>query len=160
MTDRQGALMVLCGLDMPERAELLADFHARYAGNALVIDKWFSLQAGSLHPQALDHVKALAGHPDFTMANPNRVRALYMGFAVNQAAFHAASGEGYRMIADLILALDPVNAQTAARFVPPLGRWRRIEAGRSALMKAELERIAATPGLSRDTSEQVSKSLG
>ena len=159
MTDRQGALMVLCGLDVPEREELLADFHARYAGNALVIDKWFSLQAGSLHPQALDHVKALAQHADFTLANPNRVRALYMGFAVNQAAFHAASGEGYRMIADLILALDPLNAQTAARFVPPLGRWRRIEAGRSALMRGELERIAATPGLSRDTSEQVSKSL-
>jgi aminopeptidase N len=159
MTDRQGALMVLCGLDVPEREELLADFHARYAGNALVIDKWFSLQAGSLHPGALDHVKALAQHADFTLANPNRARALYMGFAVNQAAFHAASGEGYRMIADLILVLDPVNAQTAARFVPPLGRWRRIEAGRSALMRAELERIATAPGLSRDTREQVSKSL-
>jgi aminopeptidase N len=160
MTDRQGALMVLCGLDVPVRAELLADFHARYAGNALVIDKWFSLQAGSLHRQALDHVKALAQHADFTTANPNRVRALFMGFVVNQAAFHAASGEGYRMIADLILVLDPVNAQTAARFVPPLGRWRRIEAGRSALMRAELERITATPGLSRDTREQVDKSLG
>ena len=159
MTDRQGALMVQCGLDVPERAELLANFHARYAGNALVIDKWFSLQAGSLHHQALDHVIALAQHPDFTLTNPNRVRALYMGFAMNQAAFHAQSGEGYRMIADLIVALDPANAQTAARFVPPLGRWRRIEAGRSALMRAELERIAATPGLSRDTAEQVTKSL-
>jgi aminopeptidase N len=160
MTDRQGALMVLCGLETPARAELLAEFHARYEANPLVIDKWFSLQAGSLHPKALRHVKALAAHPDFTMANPNRVRALYMAFAVNPQAFHAADGEGYRMIADLILTLDPKNAQTAARFVAPLGRWRRIEPGRSALMKAELERIAATPGLSRDTLEQVSKSLG
>jgi len=152
--------MVLCGLDTPLRAEKLADFHARYAGNALVIDKWFSLQAGSLHPQVLEHVKALAQHPDFTMHNPNRVRSLYMALAVNPGGFHAASGEGYRMIGDLILALDPINAQTAARFVPPLGRWRRIEAGRSALMRAELERILAAPGLSKDVFEQVSKSLG
>ncbi len=160
MTDRQGALMVLCGLETPLRTEKLAQFHARYAGNALVIDKWFSLQAGSLHPAVLDHVRVLAEHPDFTMHNPNRVRALYMAAAVNPGAFHAASGEGYRMIADLILALDPINAQTAARFVAPLGRWRRIEPGRAALMRSELERIVAAPGLSKDTFEQVSKSLG
>ena len=159
MTDRQGALMVLCGLDVPERGAALADFHACHAGNPLVIDKWFSLQAGSLHPRVLEHVNALAQHPDFALANPNRVRALYMAAAVNPKVFHAASGEGYRLIADLILALDPLNAQTAARFVPPLGRWRRIEAGRSAKMRAELERIAAAPALSRDTREQVGKSL-
>jgi len=160
MTDRQGALMVLCGLDVAERAVRLADFHHRFAGNALVIDKWFSLQAGSLHPKVLDHVRELARHADFTLNNPNRVRALYMAFAGNPGGFHDAGGEGYRMIADLILALDPINPQTAARFVPPLGRWRRIEPARSAMMKAELERIAATSGLSRDTVEQVTKSLG
>ncbi|WP_374282618.1 aminopeptidase N [Novosphingobium sp.] len=160
MTDRQGALMVLCGLETPLREDRLAAFHQRFAGNALVIDKWFSLQAGSLHPRVLDHVKALAKHADFTMTNPNRVRALYMAMAVNPGAFHIASGEGYRIVADLILALDPINAQTAARFVAPLGRWRRIEPGRSALMRAELERILAAPGLSKDTFEQVSKSLG
>jgi len=159
MTDRQGALMVLCGLDVPEREQALAAFHTRFAGNALVIDKWFSLQAGSLHPQALAHVKALRGHPDFTLANPNRVRALYMAFAGNPQAFHAASGEGYRLIADLILELDPLNPNTAARFVPPLGRWKRMEPGRAALMKAELERLAAEPRLSRDTREQVTRSL-
>jgi aminopeptidase N len=160
MTDRQGALMVLSGLDTPLRAEKLAQFHARFAGNALVIDKWFSLQAGSLHPAVLDHVRALAEHPDFTLANPNRARALYMAAAVNPGVFHQADGAGYRLIADLILALDPLNAQTAARFVAPLGRWRRIEPGRAAMMRAELERIVAAPGLSKDTFEQVSKSLG
>jgi len=160
MTDRQGALMVLCGLETPLREEKLADFHARYAGNALVIDKWFSLQAGSLHKDVLAHVKALAEHPDFTMQNPNRVRSLYMALAVNPGGFHHASGEGYRLIGDLILALDPINAQTAARFVPALGRWRRIEPGRAAQMKAQLERIVAAAGLSKDTFEQASKSLG
>jgi len=160
MTDRQGALMVLAGLDGRERSEALEDFLKRYAGNALVIDKWFSLQAGSLHPQVLEHVKALANHPEFTLNNPNRVRALYMAFAVNPQGFHAQSGEGYRIIGDLIRRLDPINPQTAARFVPSLGRWRRVEPVRSAMMRVELERIAALPSLSRDVREQVTKSLG
>jgi aminopeptidase N len=160
MTDRQGALAVLCGLDTPARQECLARFHAHFAGNALVIDKWFSLQAGSLHSKVLDHVRDLARHGEFTLTNPNRVRALYMAMAGNPGAFHAPDGGGYRMIADLILALDPLNPQTAARFVAPLGRWRRIEPGRAAMMRAELERLMAAPGLSRDTFEQVSKSLG
>ena len=160
MTDRQGALMVLCGLDTPGRQRCLDDFHARFAGNPLVIDKWFSLQAGSLHPRLLEQARALASHPDFTMTNPNRVRALYMALAVNPPAFHHPSGEGYRTIADLVLKLDPVNARTAAAFVVPFGRWRRIEPGRSAMMKAALERIVAAPNLSADTAEQATKSLG
>ncbi|EIZ79142.1 aminopeptidase N [Novosphingobium sp. Rr 2-17] len=160
MTDRQGAVMVLASLDAPEREEALADFRQRYEGNALVIDKWFSLQAGSLHPRVLEHIRSLANHPDFALTNPNRARSLYMAAAVNPVAFHDASGEGYRLIGDLIRRLDPINPQTAARFVPALGRWRRIEPVRAALMRAELERIAAEPSLSRDVREQVSKSLG
>ncbi|ASJ89591.1 aminopeptidase N [Porphyrobacter sp. CACIAM 03H1] len=159
MTDRQGALMVLCGLDTPAREERLAAFYERYKGNALVVDKWFTLQALSLHPDVIAHVRKLAEHPDFTLKNPNRVRSLHMAFAGNPKAFHKADGEGYRMVADVILALDPINPQTAARFVPSLGRWRRLEPGRAALMKAELERILAAGNLSRDTFEQVSRSL-
>jgi aminopeptidase N len=159
MTDRQGALMVLCSLAGPEREARLAAFYDRYQGNALVIDKWFTLQALSLNPNVIAEVRKLADHPDFTLKNPNRVRSLHMAFAGNPQGFHAASGEGYRMIADVILALDPINPQTAAKFVPALGRWRRIEPVRAGLMKAELERIMAAPGLSRDTFEQASRSL-
>ena len=160
MTDRQGALMVLASLDCPEREDALADFLKRYEGNALVLDKWFSLQAGSLHPRVLDHIVALSHHPEFRMSNPNRVRSLYMAAAMNPVAFHDPSGEGYRMIGDLIRRLDPINPQTAARFVPSLGRWRRVEPVRAALMRAELEKIAAESDLSRDVREQVTKSLG
>ena len=159
MTDRQGALMVLCGLQGPEREQALSAFYNRFEGNALVIDKWFTLQALSLHPDVIQQVQSLAQHADFTMKNPNRVRSLYMAFAGNPQGFHDPSGAGYRMIADVILELDPINPQTAARFVSPLGRWRRIEPGRAALMKAELERIANAGNLSRDTFEQVSRSL-
>ncbi len=159
MTDRQGALSVLCGLEAEARETRLTAFYDRYKDNALVIDKWFTLQALSLHPEVIAQVRALADHPDFTLRNPNRVRSLYMAFAANPRGFHSADGAGYRMIADVILALDPINAQTAARFVSPLGKWRRIESGRAALMKSELERIAASNALSRDTREQVSRSL-
>ncbi len=159
MTDRQGALMVLCGLQNPAREERLAAFYERYKDNALVVDKWFTLQALSLHPNVIEQVKTLAQHPDFTMNNPNRVRSLYMAFAGNPQGFHDSSGAGYRMIADVILALDPINPQTAARFVSALGRWRRIESVRAGLMKGELERIAKADNLSRDTFEQVSRSL-
>ncbi|MXO91292.1 aminopeptidase N [Pontixanthobacter aquaemixtae] len=160
MTDRQGALMVLTGLSTERRSAKLLDFHERYSDNELVVDKWFALQASSLHPEAIEHVKALADHADFNIRNPNRVRSLYMAFAANPHAFHAADGEGYRLIADLILELDPINPQTAARFVPSLGRWRRIEPKRSAMMRAELERIRSAKNLSRDTFEQVARSLG
>ena len=152
MTDRQGALMVLCGLESPLREDRLKAFYERYDDNALVVDKWFTLQALSLHPDVIEHVRALAQHRDFTMSNPNRVRSLYMAFAGNPQGFHAEDGSGYRMIADVILELDPINPQTAARF-------DRVELGRAALMKAELERIVAAKGLSRDTFEQVTRSL-
>ncbi|MGC1271347.1 MAG: aminopeptidase N [Croceibacterium sp.] len=159
MTDRQGALMVLAGLETPHRDAALADFYQRYQDNALVVDKWFALQAQSLHPKVLDHVRALAGHKDFTIRNPNRVRSLFMAFTGAPQGFHADNGAGYRLIADLVLELDPINPQTAARFISSLGRWKRTEPVRAALMKAELERIAAAPHLSRDTFEQVSRSL-
>jgi aminopeptidase N len=159
MTDRQGALGVLANGDSPERAKALAAFHSRYAHDALVIDKWFSTQALSLRDDTLDAVIALSTHPDFTVENPNRLRALVGGFAANQRAFHSGDGEGYRFLADVILRVDKLNPQSAARLVAPLGRWRRFGEARGKLMRAELERIAATPRLSKDVHEQVTKSL-
>jgi aminopeptidase N len=159
MTDRQGALSALANSDAPERPGALAAFYERYRADPLVLDKWFTVQAVSTRDDALDQVMALARHPDFTLANPNRMRSLVGAFAANQRAFHDASGRGYRFLADMILAVDRLNPQTAARLVPPLGRWRRFDPERQDLMKAELERIVATPGLSKDVFEQASKSL-
>jgi aminopeptidase N len=159
MTDRQGALAALASTDAPERPGALAAFYARYRDDALVLDKWFMVQAMAARDDTAEAVEALAGHPDFTLANPNRMRSLVGAFASNQRAFHDASGRGYRFLADMILAVDKLNPQTAARLVPPLGRWRRFGPERQALMKAELERIVAAPGLSKDVFEQASKSL-
>ena len=160
MTDRQGALGVLAHGDSAERGPALAAFYERYRGDALVIDKWFTVQALSTRDDTAQAVETLAGHPDFTLANPNRLRALVGAFSNNQRAFHDASGRGYRFLADTILAADRINPQTAARLVPPLGRWRRFDDARATLMKAELDRLVAAPGLSKDVYEQASKSLG
>jgi aminopeptidase N len=160
MTERQAALATLASGTSARREAALDIFYNRYAKDALVLDKWFQTQALAFHPDTLAQVAELARHKDFTLSNPNRVRALYGAFAANQWAFNHKSGEGYRMVADLIIALDPINPQTAARLVPPLGRWRRFDEARGAMMRTALERILAQPGLSKDVTEQASKSLG
>ena len=159
MTDRQGAMKILADSDAPERTAALAAFYRRFRDDPLVIDKWFTVQALSLRDDTAAAVEALSEHPDFTMLNPNRLRALVGSFANNQRAFHDPSGRGYRFLARMILAVDKLNPQVAARFVPPLGRWRRVEPTRAKKMKEELERIVRTDGLSKDVYEQASKSL-
>ena len=159
MTERQAALATLANGTSAEREAALDIFYNRYRDDALTLDKWFQTQACAFHPDTVDLVEELGRHRDFTLTNPNRVRALYGAFAGNQWAFHHRSGKGYRLIADCIIALDKLNPQTAARLVPPLGRWKRFDEGRAALMRAELQRILLQPGLSKDVTEQVSKSL-
>jgi aminopeptidase N len=159
MTDRLAAMQSLANADCPERARALAAFYERYRSNPLVIDKWFSTQALSARTDTVEAVRLLEAHPDFTLHNPNRVRALAGAFSVNQQQFHLASGEGYRFLADIVIALDPINPQTAAKMLPPLGRWKRFDEGRAALMRRELGRILAVPELSKDVFEQASKSL-
>ena len=159
MTDALGALAALADFDCPERDEALEDFEGRWYAEPLVMDKWFALQAGSSLPGTLGVVTRLMGHPAFSLKNPNRVRALIGAFAANPSAFHAADGSGYAFVADQVLALDPMNPQVASRLTKGFTRWRRYEPRRAALMRAQLERIAGTDGLSRDVFEVASKSL-
>ncbi|BAV65225.1 aminopeptidase N [Sphingobium cloacae] len=159
MTERQAALATLANGTSDEREAALDIFYNRYRDDALTLDKWFQTQAFACHPDTVELIGELRRHKDFTLTNPNRVRALIGAFAGNQWAFHHESGKGYRLVADAIIALDKINPQTAARLVPPLGRWRRFDEGRAAMMRAALERILAEPGLSRDVTEQAGKSL-
>ncbi len=159
MTDRQGALGVLVSTEMEQRGQALGAFYERFHDDPLVLDKWFALQAAAQRTDTVDQVLKLARHPDFAMTNPNRLRALAGTFAGNHWAFHSKDGRGYAFLADMIIAADKLNPQVAARLVPPLGRWRRFEPKRAALMREALERVAATPGLSKDVYEQVTKSL-
>ena len=159
MTDRQGALGALVSLYQPERQQALDAFYGRFKDDPLVVDKWFGLQAAAQRTDTVDQVIKLAQHPDFTMSNPNRLRSLAGSFGANHWAFHSPDGRGYDFLADTIVAADKLNPQVAARLVPPFGRWRRFEPKRAELMRQALERIVATPGLSKDVYEQVSKSL-
>jgi aminopeptidase N len=159
MTDRQGALGVLVSTHEPQRGEALDAFYQRFHDDPLVLDKWFALQAAAQREETVDEVLRLAQHPDFVITNPNRLRSLASVFGANHWAFHSADGRGYAFLADMIIAADKLNPQVAARLVPPFGRWRRFEPRRAAMMRQALERIAATPGLSKDVYEQVTKSL-
>jgi len=161
MTERLTALAVLVNSPFEEeKAKALAVFAENFKDNALVMDQWFSVQAGSTLPGGLERVKALMQHPAFTMKNPNKVRALIGAFAgQNLINFHAADGSGYRFLADLVIELNGFNPQIASRQLAPLTRWRKYDDKRQALMKGELERIRASGQLSPDVFEVVSKSL-
>jgi aminopeptidase N len=157
MTDRVAALLALAGSRAVERDEALARFRADFGHVPTLLDKWFAVQAGSARRDTLEQVKALAADPQFDPRNPNRARALLLGFASNQARFHCA--EGYRFIADHILSLDSLNPGTAARLALPLARWKRMIPALGQQMKTELQRIAAAPDLSKDVREVVGRAL-
>jgi aminopeptidase N len=160
MTDRMAALTCLAHNHLPMWEEALAAFYHQFEKDPLVIDKWFSLQATSPHPDTLSRVGELMGHPAFTMRNPNRVRALIGAFAHgNPALFHDLSGAGYAFVAERVMELDTINPQVAARLAAPLSRWRRFDPARQELMKKQLERLRSQKTLSTDVGEIVQKSL-
>ena len=160
MTDRLASLALLNQIEGGQREVALAAFEAQYQDNALVMDKWFSLQASCPLPGAVSRVHGLMAHPGFSMKNPNRVRSLVGAFAMaNPTGFHAKDGSGYAFLADQIIALNAINPQVAARLVGPLGRWRRYDEAKQNQMRAALERIARAPNLAPDLFEVVSKSL-
>ena len=161
MTERLAAMAVLVNSPFEsEKATALAKFADYFKDDALVMDQWFSVQAGSPLPGGLERVEALMHHPAFTLKNPNKVRALIGAFAnQNHVNFHRLDGAGYRFLADQIITLNALNPQIAARQLTPLTRWRKFDSARQALMRGELERILASGELSSDVFEVVSKSL-
>jgi len=155
-----GGLTALMLLGGEEFETALSQFYERWKDEPLVLDKWFSVQARSTAEDAIGRVLGLTAHPAFDVKNPNRLRSLVGAFAsANPARFHDPSGAGYRFLADQILAVDGFNPTTAARLIEPLGGWRRYRPELAALMRAELQRIVGTPGLSKNVFEQASRSL-
>ena len=161
LTDRLAALREIGFYgDDAQRDSALQGFYEEWRDEALVVNQWLQLQAAIPDGSALARVRSLLDHPDFDLRNPNKVRALIGGFAnQNPVNFHCMDGSGYRFLGDMIIALNKQNPQLAARLVTPLTKWRSY-AGRSELMRAELQRLAAEPALSPDVFEIVTKSLG
>jgi aminopeptidase N len=160
MTDELAALAALVRCGGAAREGALERFRDKYRDDPLVLDKWFSVQAGIPEQGTLDRVRALMRHPAAAGGNPNRVRAIAGVFAMaNPTQFGRADGEGFRFVANLVLELDPKNPQLAARLLQAFKSWRALEPGRRAKAQAALEAVAAAPSLSADTSDIVRRSL-
>jgi len=150
-----------CLLQAGQGEAELAVFYDTWKDDRLVIDKWFMLQIAEAAPErAVSVAQALTEHPDFNWKNPNRFRALFGALTANHAGFHDATGAGYQLLADWLIRLDPLNPQTTARMCTAFQTWKRYDPARQAKIAVELDSIAATADLSRDTSEMISRIRG
>lgn len=160
MTDRIAALSAIVNSDHPQKNEVLNRFYETWKNEDLVVCKWFTIQATSRRPGVLGAVQTLMQHPAFDIRTPNHVRSLIGAFTQsNPANFHTEEGDGYRFLADQVIALNGINPQIASRMLTALTAWRRFDPSRQLLMQGALERVAHTPDLSSDVYEVASKAL-
>lgn len=160
MTDTIAALAGIASIDCLERKELLDNFYAKWSNNPLVVNKWLAIQAQADLDNVLDQVQILLKHEAFDIKNPNKVQALIGGYCIgNPIKFHANNGAGYKFAADIVLQLNSINPSVAARILIPLTQWKKFSPQRQELMCEQLRRIKATPNLSNDVVEIISKAL-
>ena len=163
MTDRFNALAALVSSGQPLAAQALAQFHAMFKDEALVIDKWFSLQAGTSdrNGNILPAVKQLMKHGDFSLRNPNRARSVISTYCQgNPAAFNRLDAAGYVFWSDRVIELDAINPQVAARLARALDRWSKLAEPYRSAARAAIARVAAKTDLSKDTHEVITRALG
>jgi len=159
MTDRLAPLMGLLNTGSKSAAQPLSRFYQDFKNEALVIDKWFSLQAVATHTD-VKTVRKLMTHPDFTLKNPNRARSLIFSFCNgNPSQFHAPDGSGYEFWVEQVIALNKLNPQVAARLVRTLDHWKKFKPELKKKMQTSLQKVASTKGLSKDVQEVVTKAL-
>ncbi|MBX2849523.1 MAG: aminopeptidase N [Acidiferrobacterales bacterium] len=159
MTDRLAAFGALVHSNYEQSEHLIEHFFARWHNDALVLDKWFAMQATVPRKNTLASVKALMKHSAFSINNPNKVRSLIGAFTSNMLGFHQADGQGYQLLADRIIELNKINPQIAARLVASFNNWRAYDEPYSGLMKAQLARISEQSNLAKDVKEIVFKAL-
>jgi aminopeptidase N len=160
MTIEMGALVCVRSLNRSEPEEMLASFYQRHKDDHLILDKWFGLNAAIPGADAAQRIERLLKHPDFKLTTPNRVYALVANFANgNSTGFHSASGKGYRVVADVIIALNAINPQVAARLATAFRSWKLYNVERRNHAQKNMQRILATPALSNDVFEIISRTL-
>lgn len=160
MTDSLAALKAAVSGQLSCKDALMQDFEQKWLSTPLVMDKWFSLQASQNTPEVLEVIKSLTKHESFSFNNPNRVRSL-IGFfvAANTYQFHEANGSGYEYLTDILIKLNELNPQTAARMITPLIQFSKFDLERQQKMKQCLLRLKDLPNLSKDLFEKVEKAL-
>jgi aminopeptidase N len=161
MTDQMAALRVLVdSSDEATAQQVLSEFYVQWKDDALVINQWLTVQAGSSGLGTVENIQTLLEHEAFDWRNPNKVRSVIGAFASQALVhFHREDGRGYALLADAVIRLNASNPQIASRLLTPLTRWKRLVPSQSQLMKAELQRIMDHGSLSKDVYEVVSKSL-
>ncbi|MCS0592514.1 aminopeptidase N [Massilia norwichensis] len=159
MTDRAAALGALVHGRAPVAPDALQRFYDEFQSEALVVDKWFMMQATAPTTDVAT-VRELMKHPAFTLRNPNRARSLVAAFCTGNAVqFHAPDGSGYAFWAEQVIALDALNPQVASRLARAMDRWRRYSPALQEHMKKALQQVAGQGKLSNDVREVVSKAL-
>ncbi|QDP71246.1 aminopeptidase N [Legionella israelensis] len=159
MSDQMASFTLLLNSQKADREKIRQDFYQQWKQNELVLDKWFAVQASSELPSTLERVKELIHHPDFNLKNPNKVRALIGTFCMaNPRNFHALDGSGYDFLKDILITLDKINPQVAARLATPFTRWQQFDKPRQKMMKKQLKQLSSVE-LSNDLTEMVEKSL-
>jgi aminopeptidase N len=159
MTDVITALSLLADVNCEQREKALDSFYLKWKHEPLVVNKWLGIHASSALPGTLDKVKSLMSHESFDLKNPNKVRALIGSFSFNRLQFHDPKGSGYAYLTDMIIKLDSMNPQVAARLVAGLINYKRFDRNRMDLMRNELLRLKNIDKISKDVGEIVSKSL-
>jgi len=160
MTDQISALRCLAHYTQDEGQQVLEEFYQQWNEDALVIDKWFIVQATATGTNAFQSIQALLEHKDFDLNVPNRVRSLVGAFSqANAVEFHNLSGQGYQFLADIVISLNKTNPQIAARLLLPLIQWKKYDANRQLMMKVQLQRVSETPDLAKDVFEITAKGL-
>ena len=162
MTDRFNALTALVASGQPLAAQALARFHAMFKDEALVIDKWFALQASAPDRggDVLPLVRQLMKHPDFSIKNPNRARSVIFSYCSgNPGAFHRPDAAGYVWWSERVIELDAINPQVAARLARAMDRWNKLAEPYRTAAREAIARVAAKPDLSKDTLEVVMRAL-
>jgi len=161
MTDKLSAFIALAysHKHAQARGRAIDDFYDQYKDHQLLVNTWFSAQAGSPLAGTLDTVKNLLDHPAFDPKSPNDIRSVVSAFAANAIHFHALDGRGYRFVSDYIIKLHRANPQIAARLVAPFALWRKYDSKRRQLMKQTLEGILSVENLSTGVYEQVFRCL-
>ncbi len=159
MTDQLASLGAIADSRHDLRQRLFDAFYQQWSDTALVVDKWFRLQASSRYPNALDDILELQHHPAFNLKNPNRARSLIGAFQANSVMFHDPSGRGYEFLADKIIELDVINPQIASRMAQAFLIWQKLIPELSDKMHQQILRIQQKPGLSNDVSELMTSCL-
>lgn len=159
MTDSTAAISAVIDHECPEREEMLTEFFKKWEDEELVVLKWLTMQAMSNVPGNLANVRALVDHPKFKITNPNSCYSLLLAMSRSAVNFHAADGSGYEFLADMVLKVDSVNHQVAARIASAFTTYAQVDQGRQALIQGQLRRILEHSGLSENVQEIVSKSV-